>query len=757
MGFGIPLMLTGLAGIAIPVLIHLFNRRRYDVVDWAAMQFLQVSETTRRRLILEQLLLMLVRAGLIALLVLALAAPYTDHPAFAKLGMQSHRDVVLLIDGSASMGYTGGDKTAHEAAKEWASAFVGTLDPEDSVAILHAKQQVIPALRELSHDRERVRVALGQLSAPSGGCDWPSAVGTAFKILSLSPHPERDLIILSDGQRFGWADEATLLRWELLARFRDQEQAPPRISVVNLDPKRPENPPNWSLAPIRSRRAVASVGQQLRFQSALELRGQKAYQPPFGLRLEIDGQQAATLTAPATAQLDKGQIPLSFEHRFHKAGSHLVSLIVEPDPPADRRPAGYVKKDNLPADNRQDLAVEVLPALPVLLVDGDVQPAPRERGTDFLRDALSPALDPHPAVLARVISLRDLDAQGFTRDLGSDPGTKPRVVVLVNVARLNAGQEEAVRRFLASGGGVLITLGDRTDTRYYNEQLYEAGQGWLPCRLEESSGDETRPEQAVSPQPSSFLHPALELFREARAGGLGDARFPRWWKVTLTRTQTVAAPIATLSNQDPWLVEREYQGGRVVLCTTPLNNAWRTNLPHLPAFAPLAHELLYYLAGARQAENNVQPGQPLRFRREAQELVKGLRIQCPDGETRSVDPAKSGQQGDASLLKLWDGGSLILYEHTQETGVYRLTSNVRTTYYVVQPDGREADLTRCGDEDRERVRKILPLTYEDNLQNILSREDVASPKQELWWGMLSGVVALLLCELWLTRRVVKRR
>ena len=56
MGFGLPLMLLGLAGVAIPVLIHLLNRRRFDVVDWGAMQFLQICQTTRRRLLLEELL-----------------------------------------------------------------------------------------------------------------------------------------------------------------------------------------------------------------------------------------------------------------------------------------------------------------------------------------------------------------------------------------------------------------------------------------------------------------------------------------------------------------------------------------------------------------------------------------------------------------------------------------------------------------------------------------------------------------------------
>src|SRR6266446_5318564 len=105
-GFLNILMLFGLAAVAIPPLIHLLSRRRYEVVDWGAMQFLQVSETTRRRLLIEEVLLMLLRMGLIAILVLALAGPFLASTLLARLGGQSSRDIVLIFDGSYSMGQT---------------------------------------------------------------------------------------------------------------------------------------------------------------------------------------------------------------------------------------------------------------------------------------------------------------------------------------------------------------------------------------------------------------------------------------------------------------------------------------------------------------------------------------------------------------------------------------------------------------------------------------------------------------------------
>src|SRR5436189_5539109 len=121
-GFLNLLMLFGLAALVIPPLIHLLNRRRFQVVDWGAMQFLQISETTRRRLLIEELLLMALRMGLIALFVLALAAPFVVSPLVAKVGGRPNRDVVLVIDGSFSMGFNDGKhRTPHAAAKEWAT------------------------------------------------------------------------------------------------------------------------------------------------------------------------------------------------------------------------------------------------------------------------------------------------------------------------------------------------------------------------------------------------------------------------------------------------------------------------------------------------------------------------------------------------------------------------------------------------------------------------------------------------------------
>ena len=69
-------MLAGIAGIAIPVVIHLLNRRQAKVIDWGAMIFLMDSLLSRRRrVLLEEILLLSTRCLIVALVALALATP----------------------------------------------------------------------------------------------------------------------------------------------------------------------------------------------------------------------------------------------------------------------------------------------------------------------------------------------------------------------------------------------------------------------------------------------------------------------------------------------------------------------------------------------------------------------------------------------------------------------------------------------------------------------------------------------------------
>ncbi|MBY0227901.1 MAG: VWA domain-containing protein, partial [Gemmataceae bacterium] len=261
--FHAPWMLIGLAVLLIPPLIHLLNRRRYDVVDWGAMQFLQVSDAVRRKLLIEELLLMLLRMGLLAVLVLALAGPFLDVRLPAGFGSREARDAVLVIDGSASMGARGDDGgSPAEKAKEWAERWLAELGQGDAVAVLHARETPVAVTGELSADRDRARRLLGEIAEPAGTCDWAAALRAAHALLEKSQQRRREIVLLTDNQKFGVADGPTLFKWELLASElglnlpEPPDRPRPRVRMIDLAAGRAAALPNYALEPLRTNRPV---------------------------------------------------------------------------------------------------------------------------------------------------------------------------------------------------------------------------------------------------------------------------------------------------------------------------------------------------------------------------------------------------------------------------------------------------------------------------------------------------------------------
>src|SRR5476651_1344808 len=117
MSFLSPLLLAGLGAIAIPIVIHLIQRERKRVVQFPSLMFLQriPYQSVRRRRIRHWLLLAM-RVAAIALLVLAFARPFLPQSALAAAATGGAREVVILLDHSASMGYGDHWQRARDAA-----------------------------------------------------------------------------------------------------------------------------------------------------------------------------------------------------------------------------------------------------------------------------------------------------------------------------------------------------------------------------------------------------------------------------------------------------------------------------------------------------------------------------------------------------------------------------------------------------------------------------------------------------------------
>ena len=127
MAFLSPLLIWGTLLGAIPLIIHLLNRRRFRRVEWAPMRYLKLTiQRNRRRIQIEQLLLLLLRIALLVLLFFFLARPVLNPTGLEQwLGTGGASSQVVLIDDSLSMGYAAGEAPAFRRAREMAAALSG--------------------------------------------------------------------------------------------------------------------------------------------------------------------------------------------------------------------------------------------------------------------------------------------------------------------------------------------------------------------------------------------------------------------------------------------------------------------------------------------------------------------------------------------------------------------------------------------------------------------------------------------------------
>ena len=202
-------MLWALSALAVPLLIHLWQKRRVVEVPFSTLRFLKVvAARTNRSAKVEHLLLLLLRSGIVALVALAAARPVASQLSAQLFGGQVARAVVLVVDQSFSMGYEVNGATRLQTALEQASAVIDDLRPGDSVAVLGATDRAKPVLPELTVDHTAARKALSSIVLTEGRSDFGPVLLEARKTLSRNAGGERQIVVLTDPQAQGWMFDA---------------------------------------------------------------------------------------------------------------------------------------------------------------------------------------------------------------------------------------------------------------------------------------------------------------------------------------------------------------------------------------------------------------------------------------------------------------------------------------------------------------------------------------------------------------------
>lgn len=192
-----PGFLFALSLIAIPIIIHLFNFRRFRKVYFTNVRFLkELRQETTSRSKLKHLLVLASRILAVSFLVLAFAQPYI--PAASGSRIASERAVSVYIDNSFSMEAVTREGTLLDVARKNARDIALSYHPSDQFQLLTGDFDPV-SQRLLS--REEFLEALDGIKVSTSSRKLSEITDRQIDALAASGAEENSAIVLSDFQK----------------------------------------------------------------------------------------------------------------------------------------------------------------------------------------------------------------------------------------------------------------------------------------------------------------------------------------------------------------------------------------------------------------------------------------------------------------------------------------------------------------------------------------------------------------------------
>lgn len=534
---------AGLA-IALPIVIHLLFRQRTRDVSIGSIRFLQqVVKEHRRSRRVRQWLLLALRMLVVLLLAALFARPYWDQTEKQAL----EREVVLLIDRSASMGTVGNSgKTSLSQAIEQAQAELKQLPAQ---VIVHVAVCDAGGVKEVAVDD------LAKLTSSEAATDHALAIEWARDVLQQSQRSQKEIIFFTDLQRSGLTNSPQFLPSNIHFSARDCGQTlPSNLAIVAAEASqteiRPDSPVtiratvrNFSALPARSVELHAELDGPT---------GKLAAKKEF----EIAAHGTATIELPITATSDgvyRGKLEL------------LTS--------------NSGRRDSLLIDNRRWIAFEARQPERVLLVDGDEGRAVFQNETYYLETALRIRSDEVGGRLRSFETERIVweNGSGFPRLDGY------RAVVLANVRRLTDDDAARLKSYVDAGGNLLIFAGDQVSQAMLTP-LQQAE--LLPGEVAANTN-----ENIIRITDWAKTHAALACFNDPQFGDLRRIQLQQSLPIATLANNSVAL---LMSNELTIAAELTIKKGRVVYIGFTADRDW-TELPQSRLYVPFVRQLLAHL------------------------------------------------------------------------------------------------------------------------------------------------------------------
>ncbi len=417
-------LLFALSAVSIPLIIHFLSKRRIKTIEFSSLRFLEQMQKSRMKwLKIKELILLILRMLIIALIVMAFARPTLR--GFVGTS-KSSSSVAVIIDRSGSMDNEGETGTIFDEAKRIAGKLLSFFSPGDQITVIASPGDGSLISYGPMNPSDALKQKLGKIDLGYQKGNIGDALKTALNTVGKSIDLNREIYIISDFQSNGWdnlpPDVLNRSTWNNIHLFTISPKMSTRENIGITDVSLPSQ--------------LLIPGENFDIEAQLTNYGKGIVENVLvGVVVDGDRKAQSSIALPPNQP-----VKLRFTLKLDSPGDH----------------SGYIETDydRFPLDNRRYFSVHIPDKISVLAIAQDVA---------ALR-YISMAMD-RPE--AGQISYKGASIADLIRYNLNDYNA----LLLQDIKSLDPSQEASIQRFIDSGGGVLLSLGKLSDQIYWNKFL----------------------------------------------------------------------------------------------------------------------------------------------------------------------------------------------------------------------------------------------------------------------------------------------
>lgn len=698
--FANPMFLWGLTAAAIPLMLHMFQRRKTVVTPFPTLRFLKAAQkSSSSRVRFENFLLWLLRTLLLLMLGLAFALPVLRTTTGGSWLSRTRRDVAIVIDTSYSMNYELDRGKVFDICKDAAARIIEGLFSGDRVCVYAAADTPVPVIEKPTTEHATVIQAIRALTCQSGTSKLDDAVAAALRALEQQEGKrEREVYILTDGQSLPWqgfrddaAKEGAAADSKKAKISREQRD---KISFFTLLGGA-RQPDNACVADVKVSPALMLAGQTAKLNVRV---GRTGPAKQITVTVDVGGQERGRRSVMCDTDTET---PVDFAVGGLDPGVHIAKVTTT--------------QDALTDDDEFLFLLRVRNQLPALIVG-------QTDATRYLKAALAPGASEDSV---KQISAEELDATDL-RDY--------QAVFLCDVFPMAGQAVIKIEEYVKNGGVLIVFPGDRADMAAYADMTILPA---FPTGTEEIPVEQAaRTLKRVPNQKDQVVNFNLSL----PPGATPTVALKRI--LTFGELKENAAVLITAGDGVPFMTGRAVGRGRVFMFGVSANRDW-SSLPLTAFFLPVVHQLIRQGAGA-----SVQPPH----------LVLGTTLPVNEAVPNYRDDDAISLPSGAPLQIKDNGNRTFFIENLPEPGIYtRAKAGAATPEPVlaVNTDRTESRLTPVSAEELAEwtgFKKLLTASDPEELSRLVDEYRNGRSLAEVFLWI---VLLLALAEWWFANRTLR--